>query len=290
MRYAWDLQHEYLRNAGLDRGVMGVLARRTLHHMRLWDYAAAQRPDMVATNSFFVADRLWKIHRRRADVIYPPVVDTEARPASVPKGGYYLSVGRLVPYKRIDLLARAFARMPHRRLKIVGEGPDMRKIAALRAPNVELLGFQPEDKMAGLFAGADAFLFAGIEDFGIAAVEAQAAGTPVIAYNDGGLVETIIGMDRPNPTGLFFNEQSEESITAAILEFEQNAYLFNSEACVANAARFSTQRFRDEFSVYVEEAIVSARKLAKGRLTGLPVSAAPVRSTKELAQVADRAV
>lgn len=264
MRYAWDLQHEYLRTARLDRGLLGMIARRTLHKMRIWDYAAAQRPDAIATNSAFIAERLLKTHRRRAKVIHPPVaVEGKCEPVRE-RGGYYLSLGRLVPYKRADLLARAFARMPHRRLKIVGDGPDMRKIAALGASNIEVLGFQPNDHVRVLLADAEAYVFAGVEDFGITAVEAQAAGTPVIAYQKGGLSETVVGLHLPNPTGLFFDEQSEDAIIAAVEAFERSRHLFTAEASVANAARFSEQRFRDSFAAFVEEALATPWDAPKG--------------------------
>ena len=261
MRYAWDLQHEYLRSARLDRGPLGLLARRTLHKVRVWDYSAAQRPDAMATNSKFVAERLLKTHRRTAQVIHPPVA-IDARTCASPNGafaedGYYLSLGRLVPYKRIDLLARAFARMPNRKLKIVGDGPDMAKIAALRAPNVEVLGFQSGTMVRHMLANAEAYVFAGIEDFGIAAVEAQAAGTPVIAYAAGGLLETVVGPHRPDPTGLFFAEQTESAVVAAVEAFEANRDLFTRDACVANAARFSERRFRDAFGDFVDQVLAN---------------------------------
>ena len=254
MRYAWDLQHEYLRNAGLDRGTLGMLARFTLHKVRVWDYAAAQRPDAIAASSAFVAERLLRTHRREAKIIHPPVA-LDARPRDAGghqrrRAGYYLSLGRLVPYKRVDLLARAFARMPHRRLKIVGEGPDLAKVAGLRAPNVEVLGFQPDDRVRDLLVGAEAYMFAGIEDFGITAVEAQAVGTPVIAYRAGGLTETVVGLHRPSPTGLFFTEQSEGAIVEAVEAFERNRHAFTADACIANAQRFSERRFRDSFAAF----------------------------------------
>jgi glycosyltransferase involved in cell wall biosynthesis len=263
-RYAWDLQHEYLREAGLDRGPMSLVARRTLHKMRLWDYAAAQRPDAMAACSKFVSERMWRVHRRQADVIYPPVPAVE-RPAGVAREDYYVSVGRLVPYKRIDLLARAFSAMPGRRLKIVGTGPDAKKVAAACGPNVEMLGFRSNEEVRRLLAGARGFLFAGIEDFGITPIEAQALGTPVIALADGGLRETIIGergMGDPSeaaPTGLFFREQTVEAITAAVEAFERGLGRFTPEACVANAARFSEQAFRDGFRAFVDRALGAER-------------------------------
>ncbi len=257
-RYAWDLQHEYLREAGLTRGLMSLIARRTLHKMRLWDYAAAQRPDAMAGCSRFVSDRMWRVHRRQVDVIYPPV-PAIPRPSGVERGDYYLSVGRLVPYKRTDLLARAFAQMPGRRLKIVGTGPDAKKVAAACGPNVEVLGFQSNEEVRRLMAGARAYMFAGIEDFGITAVEVQALGTPVIAFADGGLRETVVGAPARNPTGLFFREQSEAAIVAAVEAFEANAGLFTAEACIANADLFSTQVFRERFRAFVERAIRAER-------------------------------
>jgi glycosyltransferase involved in cell wall biosynthesis len=255
-RYAWDLQHEYLREAGLDRGLMSLIARRTLHKMRLWDYAAAQRPDAVAACSKFVSERMWRVHRRQAEVIYPPV-PRAIRPADATRGDYYLSVGRLVPYKRIDLLARAFAEMPNRRLKIVGTGPDMKKVAAACGPNVEMLGFCSNEEVRHLMAGARAFMFAGVEDFGITPIEAQSLGVPVIAYADGGLRETVIGQFAAEPTGLFFREQSTQQIVKAVGEFERTIDRFTPEACIANANRFSEQTFQDGFSAFVERALKS---------------------------------
>lgn len=257
-RYAWDLQHEYLREAGLDRGLLSLVARHTLHKIRLWDYAAAQRPDAMAACSRFVSDRMWRVHRRQTDVIYPPVPSI-ARPPGVERGDYYLSVGRLVPYKRIDLLARAFSAMPGRRLKIVGTGPDQKKIAAACGPNVELLGFRSNDEVKTLMAGARAFMYAGVEDFGITPVEAQALGTPVIAFADGGLRETVVGAPAPSPTGVFFREQSAPSIIQAVDAFEDMIDRFTPEACIANAERFSEQAFRSAFRTFVDRAVRAER-------------------------------
>ncbi len=257
-RYAWDLQHEYLREAGLDRGPMSLIARHTLHKMRLWDYAAAQRPDAVAACSRFVSERMWRVHRRQAEVIYPPV-PVAVRPAGVQQGDYYISVGRLVPYKRIELLARAFSAMPNRRLKIVGAGPDTKKVAASCGPNVEMLGFRSNEEVRSLLAGARAFMFAGVEDFGITAVEAQALGTPVIALDDGGLRETVIGAPARDATGLFFAEQSTQSIIDAVERFEQVPGGFTSAACIANADCFSEEAFRTGFRAFVDRAMKSQR-------------------------------
>lgn len=270
-RYAWDLQHQYLREASLDHGPMSFVARHTLHRMRLWDYSAAQRPDAVAGCSAFVAQRLWRAHRRHAQVIYPPVdtAASDAPPAT--RGDYYISVGRLVPYKRIDLLARAFALMPERKLKIVGGGPELKKIAALAGPNVEVLGFRPDTEVAALLAGARAFMFAGIEDFGISPVEAQAAGKPVIALRDGGLAETVRGLDHARPTGVFFERQDEASIVAAVETFERTIDRFAPASCIANAARFSEQAFRTQFTDFIDRALEGKERTPHG--AALPVAA-----------------
>lgn len=273
-RYAWDLQHEYLREAGLARGPLSFVARQTLHKMRLWDYAAAQRPDAVAACSEFVADRMWRVHRRQTEVIYPSIPQA-SRPPARERGDYYISVGRLVPYKRIDLLARTFSAMPGHKLKIVGTGPDMKKIAAACGPNVEMLGFLPNEEVQNLLAGARAFMFAGIEDFGITPVEAQALGTPVIAYADGGLCETVVGAPGAGPTGLFFEDQTTASIIDAIGRFEASIERFTPSACIANADRFSEQAFRDKFRTFVDRALQTERK---SKLTALSRRTRPIKA------------
>lgn len=255
MRYAWDLQHEYLREAGLDRGIKGWVARRMLHSARLWDFCAAQRPDAMAANSAFVAARLRRLHGRDSTCIHPPVA-VECFPPPVPTADrepFYLSVGRLVPYKRTELVMRAFARLD-RPLKVVGTGPDLARLRGICPPNVELLGSLPTPEVHRLMATAQAYVFAGVEDFGITAVEAQAAGTPILAYGRGGLAETVRDVSQPNPTGLFFHEQSEEAIIEAVQRFErpETRALLTPAHCVANAAAFSSARFRDEFANWID--------------------------------------
>ena len=255
MRYAWDLQHEYLREAGLAAGPLSWIARLMLHRARLWDFAAAQRPDAVAANSAFVAQRIRRCHRRAARVIHPPVATDSFAPSPRGRDDAYVSVGRLVPYKRTELVARAFARMPDRRLVIIGDGPEMAKVAALRAPNVEVRGYQSATEVQAALGRARAYVFAGIEDFGITAVEAQAAGAPVIAYREGGLAETVLGPEHARPTGLFFAEQTEDAVIAAVDRFEREEARITAGNCVANAARFSEARFRRGFSAFVEDAL-----------------------------------
>ena len=198
MRYAWDLQHQYLRETGLDRGLRGWLAKWSLHRLRIWDQRTANGVDHFIANSRFIRQRIQRIYRRDAHVIYPPV-DVEAFMPAGARDDFYLTASRLVPYKRIGLIVEAFARMPGRRLLVVGDGPEREKIRALAGANVELLGYRDAEALRDLMQRARAFVFAAEEDFGIAPVEAQASGTPVIAYGRGGATESIRGLEDPAP-------------------------------------------------------------------------------------------
>lgn len=252
IRYAWDMQHQYLREAGITRGLKSWLTRYILHKIRLWDYRTANGVDYFVANSNFIARRIFKVYRRDASVIYPNV-DIDKFTLQSDKQDYYLTASRLVPYKKIVLIAEAFAKMPDKQLKIVGTGPDQKKIAALvaTAPNIEYLGFVEDNGLVNLMQNAKAFVFAAEEDFGIIPVEAQACGTPVIAYGRGGSLETVNGLNSSCPTGVFFNEQKIDSILAAISQFE-NQNVITSDNCRQNALRFSALRFRSEFQQFVE--------------------------------------
>jgi len=198
MRYAWDLQHQYLREAGLASGPMTLLARPMLHRARLWDQAASARVGHFAANSRFVASRIQKYYRRRATVINPPV-PIEEFVFHEEKDDFYLFLGRLVPYKRVDLLIDAFAKMPGRKLLIAGDGPLYPELLRRAPPNVTLLGRVSQARAVALMSTARAYVYPAIEDFGIAPLEAQASGTPVIALRKGGLCETICtGRRKPN--------------------------------------------------------------------------------------------
>lgn len=259
MRYAWDLQHEYLRESKLTRGPLSWYARRVLHQARLWDFAAAQRPDAIAVNSHFVAERVRKFYGRSSTVVYPPV-DLGAFPLTRERrGGYYVTASRLVPYKRVNLVAEAFAKMPSRRLKIIGTGPDLARIRSLATPNVEVLGWQSDDALIDLVSHAEAFIFGGVEDFGISLVEAQAAGTPVIAYADGGALETISDLDTKMPTGVLFEQQDADAICASVERFEATRSAFKPEMIRRNAERFSQQVFCDRFRAFVYGALDERR-------------------------------
>ena len=242
VRYAWDLHFQYLREGGLERGLRSALARLVLHYMRLYDAASANRVDVFVANSRNVARRIWKTYRREATVIHPPV-DTEAFSLCTHKEDYYLTVSRLVPYKRIDLIVEAFAEMPNRELIVIGDGPDFKKIKAKATPNVSMLGYQPSEAVVHYMRQARAFVFAAEEDFGIVPVEAQACGTPVIAYGRGGALETIV----PGETGIFFHDQDAESIRNAVRSFEHARTRFSHERIREHAEAFSKERFRHEF-------------------------------------------
>jgi glycosyltransferase involved in cell wall biosynthesis len=254
IRYAWDLQHQYLHEAGLTRGPKAWMARAMLHYMRLWDQRTAHGVDHFIANSRFIARRIAKVYGRTARVIHPPV-DTQAFTTCNAKEGFYLTASRFAPYKKVPLIVEAFRAMPERRLVVIGDGPDFERVRALRAPNVELLGFQSSEVLRDHLQRASAFVFAAEEDFGIAPLEAQACGTPVIAYGRGGALETVRGLgSSAQPTGLFFSEQSCAAIIDAVERFEAQRRAFSAAACRANAERFSVQRFGDELRAFVEAA------------------------------------
>lgn len=252
IRYAWDLQHQYLRESGLDRGPEGWVARWLLHKMRLWDVHTANGVDRFVANSDFIARRIWKVYRRKATVVYPPV-DVEAFALYEGKRDHYVTASRLVPYKRVDLIVQAFSEMPERKLVVIGDGPERAKIKALAKSNVRLLGYQPFSVLKDYMQRAQGFVFAGEEDFGIVSVEAQACGTPVIALGRGGTLETIRGLDMEQPTGIFFKHQAVADIIQAVEQFERHGGAIRPDLCRTNALRFAPARFRREFSALVEE-------------------------------------
>jgi glycosyltransferase involved in cell wall biosynthesis len=250
MRYAWDMQFAYLRGAEGAQGIRGALLRWLLHRLRIWDHRSAAGVDCFLADSRFVARRILKAYRRPAQVIYPPVDTDRYRPGGE-RGAHYLTVSRLWQYKRVDLLIEAFASMPERRLVVIGDGPELRRLRALAPANVELLGHQPADALLDHMQRARAFLFAAVEDFGIAPVEAMACGTPVIALRRGGAAETVRGLDADAPTGVFFEEQSAAAVAAAVETFEANRHRITPQACRSRAEYFSAPRFREELTDFV---------------------------------------
>ncbi len=250
IRYAWDLYHEYLRRGGLLKGLKGFVSKLILHYIRVWDYVSAGRVDYFVANSNYVADRIGKIYGRQAKVIYPPV-DIDKFELNTKKSDFYLTVSRMVPYKRVDLIVEAFSRLRDRKLIVIGDGPELAKIRKNASKNIEFLGYQPFEVLKNYLKDAKAFIFAAVEDFGIAPVEAQACGTPVIAYGKGGVTETVL----EGKTGIFFKTQTVEGLLEAIREFERMEAVFSPEEIRKNAERFSKKRFQKEFKAFVEEKV-----------------------------------
>lgn len=251
IRYAWDLQHQYLKEAGLDKGVKGLVAKWILHKIRIWDSRTANGVDHFIANSKFIARRIKKVYGRDADVIYPPV-DVERFTLCHAKDDYYFTASRLVPYKRIDLIVEAFSQMPDKKLVVIGDGSEMSKIKSKAGKNIEILGYQPNHVMEEHMRKAKAFVFAAEEDFGITPVEAQACGTPVIAFGKGGTLETIRPYGVQDSTGLFFDKQTVDSLVSAINKFESISDAISPYSCRNNALRFSNERFQNEMREYIK--------------------------------------
>lgn len=254
IRYAWDLQHQYLKESGLNKGLKGMITKIILHNIRNWDYRTANGVDEFIAISDFIGRRISKVYRRESFTIYPPV-NVNDFDIKIEKKDYYLTASRMVPYKKMDLIVKSFSKMPNEKLVVIGDGPDFKKIQSVAPNNVELLGYQDFDTLKKYMQNAKAFIFAPEEDFGITPIEAQACGTPVIAYGKGGALETIRGLNSDVPTGVFFSEQTEDSIKNAIDVFNKNINLFTPEACRQNAERFSEERFRKEFELFVSNCV-----------------------------------
>lgn len=260
-RYVWDYEG-YAGREGFGRW-LGVVVGPMIRHLRRWDFQVAQPAfthpqssperekdrrqgvDHFIAISTEIQSRIKKYYQRDSVVIYPPVDTDHFRPATgQPAGDYYLIVSRLIPYKRIDLAVQALSRLK-RRLIIIGDGRDRGQLEKMAGPTVEFKGRLPGEDVAEFMAKCRAFLFPGFEDFGITPLEAQAAGRPVIAFNRGGALDTVI----EGETGLFFREQSVEALIEAIEQFEQLS--FDPAAARANAKRFSIERFRRELRQFV---------------------------------------
>lgn len=246
IRYAWHMYYEYIKTAKLTKGLKTKLIKIILHYIRLWDYTTAFRPDYYIAISKFIAKRIEKTYGKVADVIYPPV-DIEKFTLCENKDNYYLTASRMVPYKRIDTIVEAFNNLPDKKLVVIGDGPDYEIIKKKSSKNIEILGYQNNDELKKYMQKAKAFVFAAEEDFGILPVEAQACGTPVIAYGAGGVKETVI----ENETGVFFYEQNIQSIINAIDKFENNNHNFEPKIIRNNAKKFNYDKFRNEIISYI---------------------------------------
>jgi glycosyltransferase involved in cell wall biosynthesis len=248
-RYAWDLRNQYKKRDKMGGGVRGMLTGLVLHYFRLFDVSSANRVDTFVANSENVARRIWNTYRREARVIYPPV-ETERFALHAEKENYYVALSRLVPYKRMDVVVEAFNAMPGKELLVIGEGPQLGELEKKAGPNVRLLGYQPNEAVTHYLQRARALVFAAEEDFGIVPVEAQACGTPVIAYGRGGALETV----RPGETGVFFEEQTAGSLARAVRRFEARRGKLRAPAGIRRHAEgFSVERFRREMRAFIEE-------------------------------------
>lgn len=253
-RYAWDLTHEYIDSiGGIGGAIKRMVARRMMHKFRIWDQRTAPSVDYFIANSDFIRRRIYKVYRREADVIYPPVNTDDFTIPDTPRGEHFVTVSRMVPYKRIPLIVEAFAQRPDLTLHVVGDGPEMAAVRAAAGPNIKILGHLPFAEMRDQMQTARAFVFAAKEDFGIVPVEAQACGTPVIALGVAGTAETVVPLGRDAPTGLWFGEQTVESLTAALDQFVAEESQFSAETCRTNALRFSEDRFQQELINYIAE-------------------------------------
>ena len=252
MRYVWDLQETYLRDAGVARRTAGRVVAGAL---RRWDRRTKSVDHFVAI-SHHIADRIQRAYGRRADVIHPPVDVARFTPVDRVED-FYLVVSALTPYKRVDLAVAAANRLG-RRLVVVGSGSEERALAALAGPTVEFLGWQSDEAVADLYARCRAVLFTAVEDYGIVPLEACAAGRPVIALAQGGVLETMVGLDDDEPaseppTALWFHEQTEAALSAAITRFERLEARFDPKALRARAERFDRPVFKERVAAYVTQ-------------------------------------
>lgn len=282
MRYLWDQYHEYRRAAGpLVRALWPLLA----HGLRLWDRQSADRVDLFLANSAFVAARIRKFYRREARVVYSPASVHQFR-ADQPRGSHYLVLGQLVRYKRADLAVRACSAL-NLPLTVIGEGEQLEELRTLAGPTVQLLGRQPFEVVREQLQTCRALLFPGVEDFGLVPVEAMAAGAPVIAYARGGALETVVD----GVTGCLFQEQTVESLQAAIQRIESGTLRIDPQAARAQAMLFAPEHFEAELRGLLDEALAAhaqACRPAPNPRLGLPLPA-PAGSEELSAPPADPA-
>jgi glycosyltransferase involved in cell wall biosynthesis len=259
IRYAWDLQHIYLKNSHMEYGIKSWLTRWILHNIRSWDSRSAIGVDLLIANSNFTSQRIWKYYRRDSQVVYPPV-NVDAYSFINQKEDYFLTVSRLVHYKQVQTIVDAFRLLPSQHLVVIGEGPLQKELNRTKPANVELIGWQDQTNVIHYMQHAQALIYAAKEDFGIVPVEAQACGTPVIAFAEGGALETVIDFQNPHPTGIYFYDQSPQSIAEAVQVFLQKGSQISYEDCCSNARQFSIQHFRKEYQKIVEDTVENLQR------------------------------
>lgn len=257
IRYAWDLYHQYLTESNLKKGLKGFMAKLVLHNIRKWDRTTSNNVDEFIPISKYIEKRVWRTYRRESyKVIYPPVAVNEFT-LKEEKEDFYLAASRLVPYKKIDLIVDAFSQMPEKKLIVIGDGPDLDKIKEKAKENVMILGYQSFEVLKDHMQRAKAFVFAAEEDFGIIPIEAQACGTPVIAFGKGGSLETVKGkfvgqQIEENDTGIYFEKQNIDSLVDALSYFEENYDKFCArkirEFALTFAKEIFIQNIKDTFT------------------------------------------
>jgi glycosyltransferase involved in cell wall biosynthesis len=269
VRYAWDLQAQYLKESGCEKGVKSWLVRYFLNGLRDFDARSALAVDKFIANSTFIQRRIRKCYRRESVVIYPPVETTEFT-LHPQKEDYYLVCSRLVQYKKVGLVIDAFNRMPDKKLLVLGTGPDYEQLVKKAGANISLMGYVSREVVIEKMQKAKAFIHAAEEDFGIAPVEAQACGTPVIGYGKGGLLDTVA----EGKTGIYFESQTAESLCAAVQRFE-HTQLLTAQEIASFASSFSEERFKTDFMYAVAQWMREHQKSCASKaaeiLTQLPV-------------------
>lgn len=253
MRYAWDMTFEYLGNSRAGRGIAGIFTRYLLHRLRYWDALSANRVDYFIANSRTTARRIWRAYRREAQVIYPPV-PIDRFPFVAEKQDFYVTVSRLVGYKKIPLIVQAFnqLKLP---LVVIGSGPELELVKQLAQPHIQVLGWQSDAAVESYLSQARAFVYGAYEDFGIAPVEAQACGTPVIAYGAGGTLETVrdIRQHGAAGTGILFPEQTIAAIVDAVSYFETQYQQIQPELVRRHAERFDRRVFQQCYETFIAQ-------------------------------------
>jgi glycosyltransferase involved in cell wall biosynthesis len=245
LRYVWDLYHQYIKE--IRNPIYKIVLPRILHKIRIWDQVSSRRVDYFIANAHNVAKRIAKYYGRESTVIHPPVQLNQFS-LSRTVDDYFLIVSRLIPYKRIDIVIEAFnqLRWP---LVIIGDGYDRKRLESLAGPTITFLGYQPDDVIAEYYSKCKAFIMAGEEDFGITPLEAQASGRPVIAFRKGGALETVKEFE----TGLFFNEQSSDSLLETLKTFDPGA--FDAQKIRNHASQFGADRFKDRIMAFIQSLI-----------------------------------
>ena len=255
MRYAWDQMNIYLKSSTLSKLGLEPLIRYFLYHLRSWDYISSQRIDYLIANSNFTAKRIKKYWGRESKVIFPPV-NVNRFNYNKNRGDYYLSVSRLVPNKRVDLIVKAFNKLKYP-LIIIGDGVDKNYLKKIKGENIKILGFQSDQVIKKMMEQCRAFVYAGTEDFGIAPVEAMAAGAPVIGLEKGGLIDTVkcINKEDNNPTGVFFKSTHINEISQCIEWFEEKKIWkkFNPSELNKWASKFNEENFSTEFKDFINK-------------------------------------